>query len=1277
MLDCYANTHLFIRDTAFRSLQTELKSLGLSVFRGELIRDAPPSGKSVEEICSSLAKTNPSLIVVSRAWDEALLETLRHATAGKAKLVRYSHGPPTRLDPSFDAVLDNAGIRALLTDQELQDTRPQSPHWRQSKAAMATAIPITAPEAAEELPTISGPARGCPFLVDVRTSPAFHDSNIDFDQVQSKGCSFCLDNVGAFATFPDKEIVGSWLSQLRTVRAQRPDTRAILLTDERPHPYLPALFREILADPDLHRIEVMIKTRVDWLAEFADNAIEETCTLAEQSASLLHIYLVGFESFHQADLDLFNKAVNVADNVRAIEILHDLESRHPRSFEFRKNRAHGIVLFHPWTTTESLLDNARTMRQVRFEELRTQTLRTRLRLYASVPLHALAERQGLLASQFDEGRSDRAVEQGYDASIPWRFADPAIEAIFRAANAIAARHPKLPEADVLEMVTRFVVRWPAFASHPDLTAPPILHALRTWGNSIEDVIAITGAEVAGYDREVEAVAAGMKQACLKESVAAADANGLVEAYTIMGLAAEVVSHHDRGRADGRHLPGQSHAIIAVAHNSETLRCVLSRQRAVERGEAEHITAMGELMGYPACCTEFFKAQRNQGDNQNLELAPFHAAPENPLRPLLNRFGAVSLISHMLCSPDCSESEKLAAQRLAAIGEIDGDARQRIVDHLTEDVLRLDYQRAATLRGTWDSNRYLVDAIRPLGTTHLSADASQIAALRFDETGIALQLTNGEIRQLQTANPILVEPGKPLASAQSATLKSLGWSKPADSDTSPQSSTNVEHPPPPAAIDSVVDLLNQQQQINGFNIAGIQVDGAGGCILNLRQTDTTQDVSIRPWTPQTPGMSRRGKWALDLVPQRTPSDKDRALVGALARILPAGTRNSDPSDPNYETKRAASSKETANAGDRGVLCTAPWTTLEIVDPDGLVRQCCADWTAGDRGSLHNSTLAAVWNGSGYRRARRIMCGNDVSALCHTICPRLHDFKFAERELDIIPGTEIFVRNQEMLLEDVANRCEETRAKPLYVAICPSTYCNYDCIMCLHGRTPRRELPEAIWAELSDLLPTMRVLTLLGGEPLANPYAMNFLREWDRNKYPDAGVSLITNGSLLTDRALKHLEECQFANITLSLNAGDAETYAKVQRGIDFEQILANLDGIIELRRRQNSKFPIVLSFVVQPANHETLLQFGEIARVRGLPIRLMPLSPEGVEELDFYGDPDQVAQVLASLDEMEQWSKREAPNYLGEIRGTRKATFGKGAQQSSHQQTGARQTQPAS
>lgn len=1253
IVDCLVNERAFVSDEVFRALADRLREGGIDASLLDLVRDNPATGKSTQDVLDRLRALAPNLVVLSRAWSETLVEAIRHAAAPGARIVRHSRGAPSAIDERFDAVLDGDSIVALASGAE----NLSAPKWRRSRQELRLLTPAPAPTSGGR-PAISGPAKGCPFLVDVRTSPAFRDSAIDFDSVQSKGCSFCLDNVGAFAAFPEEVVVDAWLTQLRALRREQPELREILLTDERPHPYLPALFRAILAEPALHGVELLVKTRVDWLDEFADTALQDACELAAASGSLLYIYLVGFESFHQADLDLFNKAVTVTDNVQAIATLRRLEARHPSSFAFRRHRAHGIVLFHPWTTPESLLDNARVMREVRFHELRSQALRTRLRLYASVPLHALAERDGLLTDKFEEGRDDRAIEQGYDASLPWRFADARIEAIFRAANRLAEAMPELLDADILEMATRFVLRWPAFAEDPDLAALPLLYAPLSWGPSPADVVAIAGATVAGFDREVEAVAAGEKPASLKEAVDASDADDLVRAYQLMGLTAGIVSMHDRGGDDGRHNRGYTHAIVAVARDAATLDQVIEHQHAVERGEKpSHVFPMGELMGYPRCCVDVFAEKIAHDDNLDLERAPFRAHPEQPLAPLVNRLGAVSLLSHLLCSPSCARSVAIAEVRLGAVARLDADAARRIEQHLATPILRVDYRRAALLQGAWDKDRYRVRSLQPLMNSNLGVDPEAVAAIRLAVDGVLFELKDGSRRAVAAPGPLLVEPGRPLAPA--ARRVAQASTNVAASATWKAAPTRLQ----PRLRSTGTDIeaaLSPQTKAGDYLILRTDSDGSGGYRVTLQRDGELLRVHIHPWDPARTALSRRGTWALDLLQEETePTESQRSVIGALARLLPAGGhQDGESAKPSPEPPSNQSSR--GRNTDRGVICTAPWTTLEIVDPDGRARQCCADWTVGDRGNLHQQSLVEVWNGDGYRMARRVMSSNSLGPLCNAICPRLYDAKFAERELTMVPGAAAFVENQRLLMEDITARREVVRAKPLYIAVCPSTYCNYNCIMCLHGRSPRRDLPESIWDDLLSMLPTLRVLTLLGGEPLANPQAMRFLRAWDRRKYPDAAVSLVTNGSLLGPSVLSQLEGCRFGSVTVSLNAGTPDVYAQVQRGIAWQEVLTNIDALIELRRRQRIDFPIILSFVVQPANHSTLIAFAETARARGLPIRLMPLSPHGPEGLDFYEDGDEVARILESLDAMAAWAKQAAPEYGREIHGTRTAVASEAA-----------------
>jgi sulfatase maturation enzyme AslB (radical SAM superfamily) len=290
----------------------------------------------------------------------------------------------------------------------------------------------------------------------------------------------------------------------------------------------------------------------------------------------------------------------------------------------------------------------------------------------------------------------------------------------------------------------------------------------------------------------------------------------------------------------------------------------------------------------------------------------------------------------------------------------------------------------------------------------------------------------------------------------------------------------------------------------------------------------------------------------------------------------------------------------------------------------------------------------------------MLRGPVSDLCRPICPRLHDRANEASRFRVVPGSQAFVHNQETMLDDIALGREEVRSMPLNLGLCPSTYCNFDCIMCGHGRTPRRDIPDDVWDELPAFLPTLSTLVLLGGEPLANPRTMTFLRSFDSQRWPDTGISLTTNGSLLDRRTLRQLSRCPFASIIVSVNAGTPQTYEAVQRGVPFQTLLDNLDALVEFRAAGRRKFDIRTGFVVQPANARTLIPYGELTSARGLGIRLLPLHANSSHSLDYYDDPDEVARVLESVDAFAVWSAARQPDWLTEIGAIRSAIVAEAA-----------------
>lgn len=424
----------------------------------------------------------------------------------------------------------------------------------------------------------------------------------------------------------------------------------------------------------------------------------------------------------------------------------------------------------------------------------------------------------------------------------------------------------------------------------------------------------------------------------------------------------------------------------------------------------------------------------------------------------------------------------------------------------------------------------------------------------------------------------------------------------------------------------------------------------------RQHDGHLPPCLLPHTWRARPDAWRGAFARGGAPNQALSACGQCALNTRCQwrgLLPAGVTPVLPDDERPLPARAG--PRPAPIAGPELTCTAAWTTLEIVSPDGDATQCCSDWTHGTRGDPRAQSLSEIWNGEGYRFARRTLSSADTSALCKTICPRLHDRKLSSTRFELFPGTPAFEANQRVVAEDIAERREVMRGRPLSLTLAPSTYCNYDCLMCDHGRTSRRDLPQRVLDEVVDFLPTLRILNLLGGEPLADARVMDLLRRIDRRETPDVGIALTTNGSLLTERTLSHLTHCPFADVTVSVNAATAEIYARVHRGLNFSALLENLDALIDFRARSSRSFGITLSFVVMPQNANDLLAFGELAHARRLPIRLLPVSGGHLgPDIDFYADPDRVTPILSRLDALRDYADRVSPAWRREIDGTRAA-----------------------
>jgi radical SAM protein with 4Fe4S-binding SPASM domain len=100
---------------------------------------------------------------------------------------------------------------------------------------------------------------------------------------------------------------------------------------------------------------------------------------------------------------------------------------------------------------------------------------------------------------------------------------------------------------------------------------------------------------------------------------------------------------------------------------------------------------------------------------------------------------------------------------------------------------------------------------------------------------------------------------------------------------------------------------------------------------------------------------------------------------------------------------------------------------------------------------------------------------------------------------------------------------------------------------------------------------------GGEPMLHPKAVELM---EYAKKVGAKVGLITNGSKFNEENSRRLLEAQVDMIEFSVDAADAETYAVVRKGLNWNTLITNVRRMVDLRNKLKSNTKIIASGVNQ-------------------------------------------------------------------------------------------------
>ncbi len=207
---------------------------------------------------------------------------------------------------------------------------------------------------------------------------------------RAHGCSFCVFQLQEYTSFGVSKTTDLLVEQARHL-SETHNTSAFSIQTENPFPFLNAFIQEVL-DRGIPLDFVSIRSRPDTLLR-QKTALLNALERARENDFHLSIEEVGFETFVQKELTLFNKGIELRTNLEALRLLREIKERYNANVSVHVG--HGMILFHPWTTLKSLMQNLQVMAE--YPDVFPRFYALDLTLYSEfLPIFSKVEEEGLL-----------------------------------------------------------------------------------------------------------------------------------------------------------------------------------------------------------------------------------------------------------------------------------------------------------------------------------------------------------------------------------------------------------------------------------------------------------------------------------------------------------------------------------------------------------------------------------------------------------------------------------------------------------------------------------------------------------------------------------------------------------------------------------------------------------------------------------------------------------------------------------------------------------------
>ncbi len=462
----------------FACCSGELKSRGIDSVVVELflaVGDQTATSAALTELSAWLSCSRPRAVFLSDVFEPGVFAAVRSGVPDAVVVCTDRiEPPPGAVDYVIDrfetnpvtlvslaaAIVRGSGIEGI------PNVRPCKGAARDTVACAGVPMFLAPPDYRfVPIPAVAGrPSHrlsvyvnpGCPWSGSVARNPEFAGADLSDPGLALRGCSFCMQD-GRYSGLDAVAAVDRIALELECWLDIHPWCRDMVLWDESPWRFLPTLVDRI-ASTAKSPLAICFHARTDDMVARADT-IREACAAARRhpdSGVTLAVTLIGFENYSAAELARMNKGATPADASAAIAACRRIADEFPEVFEFDRFKASSFILFSPWTTRADLQANIDGFVRDNILEFSTGMGLTRLRLYPGLPILALAARDGLLDNDAPGDQASSPGRFGYSTDVPWRFADPQVDRVYRLYAALYPIVERHDQVDLLDWVVKSV-----------------------------------------------------------------------------------------------------------------------------------------------------------------------------------------------------------------------------------------------------------------------------------------------------------------------------------------------------------------------------------------------------------------------------------------------------------------------------------------------------------------------------------------------------------------------------------------------------------------------------------------------------------------------------------------------------------------------------------------------------------------------------------------------------------------------------------------------------